>query len=300
MGSCRDWGMRSDKGRKKTGRGRKAGTKRAAKVAKGRESRISTSRLPTGYAALLSSLKERIRAAQVKAALSVNRELIRLYWDIGKSIVERQKRKGWGKSVVERLARDIQAEFPGISGFSPQNIWYMRSFYIAWTEEAAILQQPVGELDPGDLQQLVGGLPWGHNIQLLAKVKDPAQRLWYARQSVENGWSRAVLVHQIESGLFERQGKATTNFPATLPPPQSDLAVEMLKDPYNFDFLTLNAEARERELEKGLLDHLQRFLLELGMGPIGGVGGSHISFSSKHQAAIQVRTSLLTWPLRIL
>jgi len=181
-----------------------------------------------GYAALLDELKARIRAAQVKAALSVNRELILLYWDIGKSIVERQRKEGWGRSVVERLARDLQAEFPGISGFSPQNMWYMRAFYLAWTVEVANLQQPVGELDGENLPQAVGEIPWGHNLQLLSKLNDPSKRFWYAQKTIEHGWSRAVLVHQIESSLYERQGKAVTNFDRALPPPQSDLARQAL------------------------------------------------------------------------
>ncbi len=227
-----------------------------------------------GYAALLDELKARIRAAQVKAALSVNRELILLYWDIGKSIVERQRKEGWGRSVVERLARDLQAEFPGISGFSPQNMWYMRAFYLAWTVEVANLQQPVGELDGENLPQAVGEIPWGHNLQLLSKLNDPSKRFWYAQKTIEHGWSRAVLVHQIESSLYERQGKAVTNFDRALPPPQSDLARQALKDPYVFDFLTLTEDAAERELERGLLAHIRKFLLELGTG-FAFVGQQH-------------------------
>ena len=223
-------------------------------------------KLPKGYVELLEDLKTRIRTTQIKATLSANRELIRLYWDIGKAIVERQRKEGWGKSVVERLARDLQAEFRGISGFSPQNMWYMRAFYLAWTAEAANLQQPVGELDGENLPHPVGEIPWGHNIVLLEKVKSLARRLWYAEKTIEHGWSRAVLVHQIESGLHERQGKAVTNFDRTLPPPQSDLARQALKDPYVFDFLTLTNDAAERELEQGLLAHIRRFLLELGTG----------------------------------
>lgn len=222
--------------------------------------------LPRGYAEFLENLKTRIRAAQIKAALSANRELIRLYWDIGKAIVERQEKEGWGRSVVERLARDLQAEFPGISGFSPQNMWYMRAFYLAWTAEVANLQQPVGGLDGENLPQAVGEIPWGHNLQLLSKLNDPIRRLWYAQKIIEHGWSRAVLVHQIESGLHEREGKAVTNFDRTLPPPQSDLARQALKDPYVFDFLTLAEDAAERELEQGLLAHIRKFLLELGTG----------------------------------
>jgi len=246
--------------------------------------------LPAGYADLLADLKQRIRTAQVKAALSANRELIRLYWDIGKSIVERQKAEGWGRSVVERLAADLQREFPGMGGFSAANIWRMRAFYLAWTDELeiprkptgelkpqklartareskrAILAQPVREMDGINLPQAAAEIPWGHNVIIIEKVKSPIQRLWYARQSLQHGWSRAVLVHQIESGLYGRQGKAVTNFDATLPPPQSDLAHQALKDPYVFDFLTIDADARERELHRALLDHIRDFLLELGAG----------------------------------
>ena len=170
-------------------------------------------KIPASYPAMLEDIKSRIRAAQIKAALSVNRELIELYWDIGGSIVGRQRKEGWGKSIVEKLSRDIKKEFPVITGFSVQNIWYMRAFYIAWTEKLTNLQQPVGELDSKILLQVVGEIPWGHNIQLLSKVKDPLQRLWYARKTIEFGWSRSVLVHQIESDLYSRQGKAITNFP---------------------------------------------------------------------------------------
>lgn len=246
---------------------------------------------PTGYGDLLNDLKTRIRAAQVKAALAVNRELIELYWHIGKAIVERQEAEGWGKSVVERLAADLQQEFPGLKSFSARNIWYARSFYLAYAGETSKLQQPAAELQESKLQQLVaetsetklqqpvaeleqgailpqaaGEIPWGHNITLIEKIKDCAERLWYAQQTVQNGWSRAMLVHWIESGLYSRQGKAVTNFEAVLPSPQSDLAQQIIKDPYNFDFLTLAADARERELENGLLDHIRRFLQELGAG----------------------------------
>ena len=222
--------------------------------------------LPASYGALLEDIKARVRAAQVKAALSVNRELIQLYWHIGKSIVERQRAEGWGKSVVERLSHDLQSEFAGISGFSPQNIWRMRAFYLAWTEEIANLSQPVRDLDGINLPQVVGEIPWGHNLQLLSKLKDPIQRLWYAQQTVVHSWSRAVLVHQMESDLFARQGKALTNFQTTLPAPQSDLAQEIVKDPYHFDFLGLGAELSERQLEQALIDRLKDFLIELGKG----------------------------------
>ncbi len=222
--------------------------------------------LPTGYAELLDDLKLRIRQTQVRAATAASRELIRLYWHIGGEIVKRQKQEGWGKTVVERLASDLQREFPGLSGFSRQNIWYMRAFYLAWIEEARFLQQPVGEFNGENLPQVVGEIPWGHNLQLISKVKDPAERLWYAEKVVEHGWSRAVLVHQIELDLYGREGKAITNFHETLPSPQSDLAQQILKDPYVFDFLTLADGARERELHQGLLEHLRDFMLELGVG----------------------------------
>jgi len=232
--------------------------------------------LSLSYASLLDGIKARIRAAQVKAALSVNRELIQLYWSIGQDIVQRQRQEGWGKAVVDRLAADLQREFPGVAGFSSGNIWRMRAFYLAWTgpvlarpardSRDVILAQAAREKDGTNPPQAVAEIPWFHNVILVEKLKDPRQRLWYARQAVQNGWSRSMLLHWIESDLYTRQGKAVTNFPTTLPPPQSDLAAEVVKDPYNFDFLTLRADAAERELERGLLDHIRKFLLELGAG----------------------------------
>jgi len=213
---------------------------------------------------MLEDFKSRIHAARIRAALSVNRELIELYWHIGVSIVIRQRKEGWGKSIVEKLSRDIKKEFPDITGFSVQNIWYMRAFYAAWSEQPTNLQQSVGDLDSESLPQVVGEIPWGHNIQLLSKVKDPLQRLWYARKTVEYGWSRSVLVHQIESDLYGRQGKAITNFPETLPAHQSDLANQLLKDPYHLDFLSIGPDVSKRQLEMALLERLKNFLLELG------------------------------------
>jgi len=222
--------------------------------------------LPVGYGSLLEDLKERIRTAQVKASLSANRELIVLYWDIGKSIVERQRDEGWGKTIVERLSTDLQREFPGIAGFSPQNIWKMRAFYLAWTADVQVLSQPVRELDGSTLPSVAAEIPWGHNTELVFKVKDPVVRLWYIKETIFNGWSRASLTHWIESGLHTRQGKAVSNFKMTLPPSQSNLATELIRDPYHFDFLTLHTRASERELEQGLLNHIRKFLLELGAG----------------------------------
>jgi len=226
----------------------------------------STSALPASYGELLDELKQRIRTARVKAALSVNRELITLHWDIGRLIVTRQREEGWGRSVVERLSRDLRFEFPDLKGYSPQNLWNMRAFYLAWTEEVEELQQTVGEMDGENLPQIVGEIPWGHSLQLISKLEHPLERLWYAQQTIEHGWSRAVLVHQIESALYHRQGKTLTNFERALPAPQSDLARELVKDPYNLEFLGIADEVSERELERSLLDHLKDFLLELGKG----------------------------------
>lgn len=205
------------------------------------------------YADFLNGLKQRIRTAQVKAALAVNRELVLLYWQIGREIIERQQEQGWGTKVIDRLAKDLKQEFPDIKGFSRSNLKYMRAFAEAY---------PNAEIS----QQLAGQIPWFHNCVLLDKVKDPQERLWYIQQTVENGWSRNVLVMQIESQLYQRQGGAITNFKQTLPAPQSDLAQQLIKDPYNFDFLTIRSDAHERELERGLIEHIRDFLMELGLG----------------------------------
>jgi predicted nuclease of restriction endonuclease-like (RecB) superfamily len=222
--------------------------------------------LPEGYPALLHDLKERIRTAQIKAALAVNRELLALYWDIAKSIVDRQQHEGWGSAVIDRLGKDLQTAFPGVSGFSRPNIYRMRAFYLAYVDAASIVSQAARQLDTSLPPEPMASLPWFHNVLLIEKLKIPAERIWYASKAIEHGWSRAVLNHQIDSGLYRRQGKAVTNFTRTLPPPQSDLAGQVLKDPYNFDFLTLADDARERELQKGLLAHVRQFLLELGAG----------------------------------
>jgi predicted nuclease of restriction endonuclease-like (RecB) superfamily len=238
----------------------------ARRVQSAQMSRHPKGELPPGYGPFLEDLKSRIQAARVKAAVSVNRELIALYWNIGKSIVERQRAEDWGKAVVERLAADLQRAFPGIEGFSSRNIWRMRAFYLAWTEEVGKLPRPVAGADGQSLPQPVAEIPWGHNVWLLEKIKEPGERLWYAQGTLAHGWSRAVLAHQIETGLYRRQGKAVTNFERLLPPPQSDLAQQTLKDPYVFDFLMLSEDARERDLERGLVAHIRKFLLELGVG----------------------------------
>lgn len=208
---------------------------------------------PAGYADWLAELKTRIHTAQQRATLAVNRELVSLYWQIGRDILIRQAEQGWGAKVIERLATDLRAAFPDMKGFSRANLMYMRSFAEAWPDEAIV-------------QQAVGQLPWGHNLVLLTKLKDPEQRLAYAQSAIANGWSRNVLNIHIETRLLERSGKAVTNFGTRLPKPQSDLARESLKDPYRFDFLGLTDEAQERDIEHALVRHVTEFLLELGAG----------------------------------
>jgi predicted nuclease of restriction endonuclease-like (RecB) superfamily len=235
--------------------------KRATNPKPGQPAKKPTDLLPKGYAELLGQLKERIRSAQLRAALAVNRELVLLYWQIGREILARQEHEGWGTKVIDRLAADLHRSFPDMTGLSPRNLKYMRAFGQAWPDEAIV-------------QQLVAQIPWGHNVRLLDYVKDRGEREWYIRATIEHGWSRNVLVHWIESDLYERQGKARTNFEKTLPPLQSDLARETLKDPYNFEFLALAGDAEERALQKGLLEHIQQFLIELGAG-FAFVGQQH-------------------------
>ena len=209
--------------------------------------------VPEGYADWLVDLKTRIHTAQQRAALAVNRELVLLYWQIGQDILARQAAQGWGAKVIERLSQDLRSAFPEMKGFSRANLMYMRAFAAAWPDEQIV-------------QQAVGQLPWGHNLVLLSQLKDPAQRLAYAESAIQHGWSRNVLNIHIETRLLERSGTAVTNFSATLPAPQSDLALESLKDPYRFDFLGLSREAGERAIENALVKHVTEFLLELGAG----------------------------------
>lgn len=209
---------------------------------------------PPGYAEWLAELKQRVHAAQQRATLSVNREILQLYWQIGRDILDRQAHAAWGAGIVSQLATDLQAAFPEMKGFSLSNLKYMRAFAEAWPDADTIGQQAVGQL------------PWGHNVVLLTKLKSREARLAHAEQAVVHGWSRNALALHIENRTLERQGKALTNFEDHLPKPQSDLARECLKDPYRFDFLTLGAEATEREIETALVQHITRFLLELGAG----------------------------------
>jgi predicted nuclease of restriction endonuclease-like (RecB) superfamily len=208
---------------------------------------------PEGYADWLADLKARIHTAQQRATLAVNRELVLLYWQMGRDILARQSEQGWGAKVIARLAHDLRAAFPEMKGFSPRNLKYMRAFAQAW---------PDAEFVQGVLAQL----PWYHQLALLDKLPGPETRRWYAAKAIEHNWSRNILVMQIETRLLERSGTAVTNFEATLPKPLSDLARESLKDPYRLDFLGLTDEAQEREIENALVKHVTDFLLELGAG----------------------------------
>ena len=242
--------------------------------------------LPAGYGQFLTEIKARVRAAQIRAGLAANRELIALYWDLGRMILDRQQAEGWGAKVIERLSQDLQKAFPGQQGFSPRNLKYMRAFADAWPE-IVIVQPPVAQLSssnpdrsklvqaplgrtaprvPVIVQQPAAQIPWTHHCLLLDKLSNPEDRLWYAAKALENGWSRPILALQIDSGLHARQGKAVTNFKTTLPPLQSDLAQQITKDPYVFDFLNLRDDANERAVEHTLLAHVEKFLLELGVG----------------------------------
>ncbi|BAY59804.1 hypothetical protein NIES2135_66810 (plasmid) [Leptolyngbya boryana NIES-2135] len=213
----------------------------------------SSSLVPEGYPQLLNDLKERIRTAQVRAAVAVNRELVLLYWQIGRMILDRQAQAGWGAKVIDQLSKDLRREFPEIKGFSSRNLKYMRTFAETYPDSSIV-------------QEVLAQITWYHNLALIEKLKTTEDRLWYAQQTIANGWSRNILVIQIETRLRDRQGKAMTNFERTLPKPQSDLANSLLKSPYSFDFLSLGREAQERDLENALVAHIRDFLLELGVG----------------------------------
>lgn len=209
--------------------------------------------LPAHYADWLTHLKQRIAHTQQRAALAVNQELILLYWHRGREIVEQQQQQGWGAKVIAQLAQDLHAAFPDMKGFSRTNLMSMRAFFEAWPDEAIV-------------QQLVGQLPWGHNILLLTKLKDQALRLWYLRHAIEYGWSRNVLLHHISTAAHLRFGNAVTNFQQRLPAPASELAQQTLKDPYLFDFLGVGHDALERDIEEAMTRHVTKLLMELGEG----------------------------------
>jgi len=261
----------------------------------------SQSPVPAGFPKLLKEIKARIQQAQTRAVLSANAELVRLYWDIGQMIDERQQQQGWGAAVIPRLSRELRNELPEIKGFSERNIGHMIAFYREYLNPVEFLQQPAAKLlspalsppvvaksagkpkvqqpaaklrsaeeSPQVAAQLSPSIlwliPWFHHVVLMAKIKDLPTRLWYMEQTLANGWSRNVLLLMIKSEAHLRQGKALSNFERLLPSPQSDLVQQTLKDPYIFDFLTLEEPFHERELETNLLHQLERFLLELGQG----------------------------------
>ncbi len=208
---------------------------------------------PENYSDLLRALKRRIVDSRLRASLAVNQELIELYWQIGQEILIRIEHTEWGSKVIDRLSADLRLAFPEMTGLSERNLRYMRQFAEAY---------------PGlsIRQQLVAQLPWGHNLALLRLVADPDIRLWYAGKVIEHGWSRAVLEHQVDSNLYGRQGNLLHNFDRTLPPEQSDLARQLFKDPYQFEFLNFTEAMNERAMERSLIDRIREFLLELGSG----------------------------------
>jgi predicted nuclease of restriction endonuclease-like (RecB) superfamily len=240
-------------------------------------------KISTDYATFIGELKARVAAARLSAARAVNRDLISLYWDIGKAIVEQQRTQGWGQSVVEQIARDLRASFPGTQGFSARNVWDMRRLYEEYTG-SEILRQVVAESGKRLprrgaeaqssaraeelLRQLVAEVPWGHHLLLLSKLSDLAQRLFYLRAVAAFGWSRNVLLNQIKAQAYERslaEGKSH-NFPLALPDHLAEQAEEALKSSYNLEFLGIRQAVKERELESQLIEKLRDFILELGYG----------------------------------
>jgi predicted nuclease of restriction endonuclease-like (RecB) superfamily len=226
----------------------------------------------------LKSIKFKIRNAQIKAAVKVNTELLSLYWNLGADIVEKQINSKWGEGLIKQLSKDLSREFSDMRGFSRTNLLYIKQWYLFYSQSNVIVQQAVGQLKSNKKsQQLVGQIgkktfsqitqiPWGHNIVIISKCKDVKEALYYVQNTITYNWSRSVLEHQIEKGLYKREGKSINNFAITLPKLQSDLAHQTLKDPYVFDFLNITKKSDERELEKALISNATQFLLELGAG----------------------------------
>jgi predicted nuclease of restriction endonuclease-like (RecB) superfamily len=209
--------------------------------------------LPLDYQSTLADLKQRIASERLRITLSANAAVILLYWDIGQTILTRQEQQGWGAKIIDRLSEDLKEAFPEMNGFSPRNLKYMRKFAEQWFDREIV-------------QRTAAQIPWRSNQLLLDKLNHQETRCWYAQKTLENGWSRDILALQIESSLYERQGKAANNFALTLPPCDSDMAAQVFKDPYLFDFLGTADTRKEREVEQALIDHVQKFLLELGAG----------------------------------
>ncbi len=239
-----------------TSRSKKSASQKKGSIVQASLAQRSISKLtaaPEGYVEWLSDVKARIHAAQQRAAASVNAELLALYWSLGRDILDRQSREGWGAKIVDRLAADLKAVMPETKGFSPRNLKYMRRFVQLWPE-------------PAFVQQLLHKLPWFHLCTIIDKLGDAKERDWYVRAAIAHGWSRNVLAFQIQTHAHRRVGNAVTNFSQTLPTPESDLARESLRDPYRFDFLRIGDDALEREIEQALVRHITQFLLELGTG----------------------------------
>jgi predicted nuclease of restriction endonuclease-like (RecB) superfamily len=213
----------------------------------------SKAELPADYNQWVTDLKQRIQSERLRIVLVSNVAMVLLYWDIGQGILEKQQVQGWGAKTIDRLSLDLREQFPEMKGFSPRNLKYMRAFAAAWPKREIV-------------QEVLAQLSWYHNLALLEKLKTPEQRLWYAGKAYEHGWSRNILAFQIDAQAYLRFGKAQNNFMTTLPPTDSDYAVQVFKDPYLFDFLGTDAPRREAELELGLVEHVQKFLLELGQG----------------------------------
>ena len=223
--------------------------------------------LPEGYADLVGEIKRRIQTERLRTVMAANSAMVLLYWDIGRLILERQEREGWGAKIIDRLSADLHDTYPDMKGLSSRNLKYMRAFAAAWPDRQFV-------------QQRAAQIPWFHNCILLNRFSDAAIRSWYIKAAIENGWSRNILELQIDARAHERQGKAITNFRATLPPAESDMAAQIFKDPYLFDFLGTADPRREREVEQALIDHIQHFLLELGAG-FAFVGRQvHLEFAS--------------------
>lgn len=228
------------------------------------------------YKSWIDDIKKRIRQAQIKAAIKVNYELLDLYWELGKDIVKKQESAKWGDAFLKTMSKDLQKAFPDLSGLSPQNLKHIRYWYKFYSQEGIGLQA-VTQLEDGlddapsrpalqEIEKLIKSIPWGHNQRIMYKCKSINEALFYVQKTMDNNWSRNVLEHQIDASLYERQGKAVTNFQVKLPEPQSDLAEQTLKDPYNFDFLSLREKYDEKELEDALVNQITQFLLELGTG----------------------------------
>jgi predicted nuclease of restriction endonuclease-like (RecB) superfamily len=225
------------------------------------------------YKKWLEELKKKIKTSQIKAAIRVNTELLDLYWQLGGEITEKQKESNWGDAIIEELSKDLTAAFPGMKGFSRANLFFIRKWFLFY-QPLSIVSQPVRQL-PFNINQedyfpfvsqLVRQIPWGHNREIITKCSEIEEAVFYVQQTINNNWSRSVLTLQIESKLYQRQGKAIHNFEVTLEQPMADLAKDTFKNPYVFDFLTIGKEAHERDLESGLINQIQKFLLELGQG----------------------------------